>query len=135
MEVAVGTTLGQRLVVVWLVLTGASTLLYADLVPLPPLSERPVPIIWWVVGAVTLATAVGVLRGAAWGRLLGIVAAVFSVLFAVWPEAYWLWVREADLAAWLRDWRWLSPAITVALAGLAPWWLVRRWPRPRRQAV
>jgi hypothetical protein len=116
------------LVVVWLVLTGASALLYADLVSLPPLSEQPVPLVWRAVGVVMLAAAVGVLRGAAWGRLLGIVVAVFSALWAVWPEAYWIWVRDVDLSAWLRDWHWLFPAITVGLAGLALWWLVRRWP-------
>jgi hypothetical protein len=131
----VRTTLGQRLVVVWLVLTGASALLYADLVSLPPLTERPVPIVWWVVGAVTLAAAIGVLRGAAWGRLVGIVVAVFSALFAVWPEAYWLWVREADLSAWLRDGYWIVLAITLALAVLALWWLVARWPSSRASVV
>lgn len=130
-----GTTLGQRLVVVWLVLTGVAALLYADVVSLPPLSEQPVPIVWWVVGAATLAAAVGVLRGAAWGRLPGIGVAVLSALFAVWPEADWLWAREEDLSAWLRDGHWLVPAITLALAGLALWWLVRRWPPSLREAV
>ena len=135
MEVAVGTTLGHRLVVIWLVLAGAGALLYSDLVPLPPLSEQPVPLVWRVVGVVTLAAAVGVLRGAAWGRLLGIIVAVFSALWAVWVEAYWTWMRDADLSAWLRDWHWLNPAITGALAGLALWWLVRRWPQSRREAA
>jgi hypothetical protein len=135
MEVAVGTTLGQRLVVVWLVLTGASTLLYADFVSLPPLSERPVPLLWWAVGAVTLAAAVGVLRRATWGRLVGIGIAVFSALFTVWPQVYWLWAREEDLSAWLMEGRWLVPAITLALAVLALWWLVARWPPTRGEAV
>jgi hypothetical protein len=133
MEVVVGTTLGQRLVVVWLVLTGVSALLYSDLVALPPLSEQPVPLVWRVLGAVTLAAAFGVLRGAAWGRLVGIVVAAFAALFAVWPEIYWLWVREEDLTAWLRGGSWIVPAITVVLACLALWWLVRRWPPSLRR--
>lgn len=129
-----GTTMGQRLVVVWLVLNGASTLLYAGIVALPPLSREPVPLLWWVVGAVTLAAAVGVLRGAAWGRLVGIVVAGFAALFAVWPEVYWLWEWQVDLSAWLREGRWLPPVISFMIAGMVLWWLVRRWPPSRRLA-
>jgi hypothetical protein len=42
MEVVVHTVLGQRLAVLWLGLTGVSSIAYAGFMPLPPASE-PVP--------------------------------------------------------------------------------------------
>lgn len=135
LEVAVGTTLGQRLVVIWLGLTGVFTLLYAGFLPLSPLSEQLITPVWWIVGAVAIAAAVGVLRRAAWGRLLAVIVVVFFTVWAIGNQVHWVWMDLGDLSVRLADWGWLNPAITVAVGSLSLWWLVRRWPPPRRQAV
>lgn len=135
MEVAVGTTLGQRLVVTWLVVTGVAAFLNAGFLPLSPLSEQLVPSVWWVVGAVTIVAAVGVLRSAAWGRLLAMIVVVFFTVWAIGNQVHWAWMDVGDLSVWLSDWGWLNPAITVAVGSLSLWWLARRWPPPQRRAV
>jgi hypothetical protein len=129
----VGTTLGQRLVVVWLVLGGVYAILYAGFSSLPPLWEQPVPPVWWALGVTTLVAALGVLRMAAWGRLLAIVVVAFSLVWGSWAQVYWM--GGTDLSGWIADWRWLNPAINLVPAALALWWLVRRWPSPRRLTV
>ena len=86
-----GTTPGQRLVVVWLVLTGASTLLYADLVSLPAVGAAGPDRLVGRRGRDARNSGRRPARGCV-GTVVGIVVAVFSVLFAVWPEAYWIWV-------------------------------------------
>lgn len=125
------TTLGHRLVVLWLGLTGVSAIAYAGFMSLPPVWEQPIPPVWWVFGAVSLAAAVGVLRRADWGRLLAVVMVAGYALWAVWVEVYWM--RDGDLSAWFTEWRWLNPVVTVTVAALALWWLVTRWPSPARQ--
>jgi hypothetical protein len=127
------TTLGQRLMVIWLVLSGAFTLLYAAFLPVPLVSEQTVPAFWWAVGGVTLVAAVGVWRRAAWGRVLAILVVTFLAVWGVWGQAHFSW-DVGDLSLWLADWRWLNPAISIAFASLALWWLVKRWVPPGVQS-
>ena len=81
----------------------------------------------------TLAAAFGVLRRARWGRVLAIVVVTFWLVYPVWAEAYW--VRGTDLSRWVAEPHWLSLVISVGVSSLALWWLVKRWPSPRRAAV
>jgi hypothetical protein len=127
------TTLGRRLVALWLGLTGVFAILYAGFMPLPPVSEQSIPPVWWAFGAVSLAAALGVLRWKDWGRRLAMVMVASYALWAVWVEVYWM--RDGDLSAWFTEWRWLNPLVTVVLAALALWWLVTRWPSPGRQVA
>jgi hypothetical protein len=75
--------------------------------------------------------ALGVLRRAEWGRQLGVVVITGYALYGLWVGVDWM--RGGDLSAWSSDWRWLDPAITTVVAGLALWWLVTRWPSTHRQ--
>lgn len=125
------TTLGQRLVAIWLGLIGVFAILYAGFMPLPPVSEQAIPPVWWAFGAVSIAAAVGVLRRAAWGRRLAMVLVAAYALWAVWVEVSW--ARDGDLSAWFTEWRWLNPVGYVLVATLALWWLNTRWPSPARQ--
>ena len=127
-----GATLGQWLVALWLAVTGVTGILYSRYQPLPPLSE-PIEALWWVVGITSLAAALGVLRGAVWGRASAITVALLTAAWAIWVEVYWL--RGFDLVDWLAEWRWLDLLIRVGLACLALWWLVKRWPSPQRAAA
>jgi hypothetical protein len=129
----VGATPGQRLLTILLVLSGLYDILYAGLSPLPPLSELPVPPVWWAISVTTLVAAFGVLRTAHWGRLLAIVVVTFWLVYPIWSEAYWM--RGTDLLRWLAQPLWLSLVISVGVSSLALWWLVKRWPSPGRAAV
>jgi hypothetical protein len=125
----VGTTLGQWLVAIFLALVGASSILYAGYMTLP-LVEQAVEVVWWVVGAAGLVAAVGVLRWAAWARVLGISVLVAYAAWAVSSEVRSMsGVDILDLLA-----RWIDLLIMVGLS-LALWWLVKRWPSSQRAAT
>jgi hypothetical protein len=125
----VGTTLGQWLVAILLALVGVSSIVYAGFMTVP-LVEHPVEVVWWVVGAASLVAAVGVLRWAAWARILGIAVLVAYAAWAVWSEVRsMVGVDVLDLLS-----RWIDLLILVGLS-LALWWLVRRWPSPQRAAT
>jgi hypothetical protein len=125
------TVLGQRLVV-WLGVSGVSAFLYATYLPLPPVSDEPLPVVWWVSGVLMLVTAVGVLRRAGWARWLAAAIVTVQVAWAAWVEATWM--LDQDLAAWWGGGQWLDPLIRIVLPLLALWWLVMRWPPSWRQA-
>jgi hypothetical protein len=124
-----GTTLGQWLVAIFLALVGVSSILYAGYMTLP-LVEQAVEVIWWVVGAAGLVAAVGVLRWAAWARVLGIAVLVAYGAWAVWSEARSM--QGVDILDLLS--RWIDLLILVGLS-LALWWLVRKWPIAQRAAT
>ncbi len=129
--VDVGTTLGQRSVAIFLALMSLSTISYAG-DPVVPRVEQPVQVIWWVVGAAGLVAAVGVLRWAAWARVVAVAVLVAYAAWAVWSEVRMMF--GADMLAWLSVAHLLALLIMVGLS-LALWWLVRRWPSPQHAAT
>jgi hypothetical protein len=125
----VGTTLGQWLVAIFLALVSASSILYAGYMTLP-LVEQAVEVVWWVVGVTGLVAAVGVLRCAAWARVLGISVLVAYAAWAISSE-----VRSmvgVDILDLLSRW---SDLLILVVVSLALWWLVRRWPSPQHAAT
>lgn len=120
------TTAGGYLVAALLLIVGAFDLLYADLSPLPPISDRPVPLAWGAIGTTSLVAAIGVLRGAPWGRPLGIAIVAFGLVYPVWAEIHWM--RGTDPVVWIAQSQRLSLVVSVTVSSLALWWLVRRRP-------
>lgn len=97
-------------------LGGLAAILYAGLLPIPPFSTVPVPLAWQLLGVLGLAAAVGVFRGQAWGRVLGIgVVAMDLTLMA-------LRAPSSSLP---------DALVSVAFSGLLDvvvlWVLLRRW--------
>ncbi len=128
-----GTTLGQRLVTVLLVISGVSDILYAGYSPLPPLSDMPLPLFWWVLGVTSFVAAFDVLRRTHWGRVLAIAVVTFWLVYPIWSELYWM--RGSDLVRWVEEALWLSLVISVGTSSLTLWWLVKLWPVDPRPAV
>jgi uncharacterized membrane protein (DUF2068 family) len=109
------------LVAVALGISGVSAILYAGLLPLPPFSDIPVPIVWMAFGAVELVAAVGVFLAKAWGRWLGVAVVIVTI--------------GLDIARLIATIGRLDPlvglgtfAIGLVIDVAILWWLLRRWP-------
>ncbi len=126
-------TIGQRLVVLLLALSGVFTMVYAGFMSLPPLSDSPVAPVGWGVGIVTLVVAFGVWRGTAWGRVLAFIVVTVSAVRTVWTDLYWM--RGTSLSRWIDDGRWFEPLAAAIVASLALWWLATRWPSAQHAAT
>jgi hypothetical protein len=119
-------TRGQTLATVLLGWNGMAGIVYAGLVPLPPFSDVPVPVVMQVLGLATVAAAVGVFRGQAWGFTLGVgvtLAGLVLEVFRVVDDSPRLGSSLEVLA---------FATIDVALAGILLWLLLRSRPRRRR---
>jgi uncharacterized membrane protein (DUF2068 family) len=120
-----GRTYPQTLAAALLVWNGVGAILYAGIVPLPPFSAVPVPLVAQVLGIATLAAAVGVFRVQAWGRVLAVGLTTLGLALEV--------LRLVDQVP-----RSISPLEVVRFfAGvgysvLLLWLLLRRWPQRRR---
>jgi hypothetical protein len=110
-------------VAVLLAFSGAMAIFYAGFLPMPPLSDAPVPLAWQVLGVIEMVAAIGVFRQQAWGRALGVAIVAVSLGLAV--------LRPASQASGAG-----APEILATLAlDVAPgvfvlWVLLRRWPSP-----
>jgi hypothetical protein len=116
----------QTLAAAFLAWNGVVAILYAGLVSLPPFSDVPVPLVSQALGIVTLAAAVGVFLGRAWGRLLGVGLTILGMVLEV--------LRVMDQAARSSSPLELLPFVAVSLAfsGIVLWLLLRRWPTSPR---
>jgi hypothetical protein len=108
------------LVAAFLALSGLSSILYAGFLPLPPLSDVPVPIVFQVFGAAGLVAALGVYLGRSWGRWLAVVVVALGL------------VQAASLAsAMVARSESLVPAVTLLASAFVDivllWWLGWRW--------
>ena len=68
------------LVAAFLALSGFSSILYAGFLPLPPISDEPVPVVLLVFGVAQLLAALGVYLGRAWGRWLAVVVVALALV-------------------------------------------------------
>lgn len=117
-------TMWRRLAALILAFQGLNTILYAGLLP-PPISDAGVdipllghlPFVWLAAGTLDISAAVGVARRQTWGRALGIVASVVSILGS-------LTLVSSPIAA----------IAGLVLPGLVLFALVRRW-QPRNAVV
>jgi hypothetical protein len=96
---------------------GAVAIFYAGLVPLPPVSTTPVPLVGQVLGVATLIAAAGVARRMAWARMLGVGLTLIGLAGEV--------ARVADPATRYPPGFVVGTVIGVLLL----WLLLRRWPR------
>lgn len=109
------------IVVGLLALGGASSIVYGGFLPMPPISDDPMPLAWQVFGVIQLAAAVGVFRLQAWGRALGVFVATLGLV-----EAVFLAVAQIPASSVLGS------IVTLAVSGVSGgfilWVLFRRWP-------
>lgn len=106
----------QTLVAGILALGGGAAILYAGLLPIPPFSSVPVPLAWQVLGVTGLVAAVGVFRGQAWGRALGVsVVAIDLALLVLRAVAS----SPLDIS--------LNTIFSGVLDVFVLWVLLRRW--------
>jgi hypothetical protein len=111
----------QALAAVLLALSGASAILYAAFLPIPPLSDVPVPVVLQALGVTTLLAAVGVYLGQTWGRWLGVLITLVSLALAIGR-------MTSSISAVGTPWGFLNYVVDFALGGLVLWLLLRRWP-------
>lgn len=109
------------LVAAALAISGLSAIVYAGFLPLSPFSDVPVPIAWQVFGAAEVIAAVGVYLGRAWGRWLGVVVIVITILLATFRALFA--IAGPDPALELG-----SYVVGIIIDVLILWWLLRRWP-------
>jgi len=101
-------------------LSGLLSIFYAGFLPVPLISDVPIPIFWQALGVVTLVVAIGVYLGRAWGRALAIVLIAAGLVLNALIAAPAL--SRPDPALPL-----ISFAVGVGIDLIILWWLVRRW--------
>jgi hypothetical protein len=75
----------QILAAALLAISGVLTFLYAGFVPIPPISDVPVPLAFQLIGVIELAAALGVFLGQTWGRAIGLgIIAIDLTLLVFW---------------------------------------------------
>jgi hypothetical protein len=104
-----------------LALAGASSIVYGGFLPMPPVSDVPMPLAWQVFGVMELAAAVGVFRLQAWGRGLGLFVATVGLV-----ETIFLAVTRVPTSSPLG--MTVDVVLSGAYAGSILWVLLRRWP-------
>ncbi len=113
----------QALAAVLLALGGAQAILYAGFIPVPPLSDVPLPLLMQALGIAGVITAVGVYLHQPWGRWLGVAVTVTSLALA-------LGRATSSTSALGTPLGFAGYAIDVAFGGLVLWVLLRRWGPP-----
>ena len=108
----------QTLAAGLLAIGGATTIVYAGFLPIPPFSDVPVPLVWQVLGVLELAAAVVVYRGRTWGRMLGLSVVSLGLVLAIVRAA--AQGSGSDALGVL-----MSLAVSVAYSGLVLWLLFR----------
>ena len=100
---------------------GGSAIFYAGLLPLPPISDRPVPLAWLGYGVLGLAAGVGVFTGRPWGRALGVAVAAVAIVLAVFRAG--ATGPGSSLVGLIA-----GSALSAILDIVVLWVLLRHWP-------
>ncbi len=105
---------------------------YAGLTPFPPFTSRPVPVLWELVGGLTLVAAVGIWRLREWARWLGVALQALTVAYPVFLIAYGMARGHMGMSGLFLGL--VDAPITTAIAAAILWALVWRWPTARAAA-
>ena len=107
--------------------SGAATILYAGVMPIPPFSDQPVPPAMNALGIAELAAAVGIYLRQAWGRVLGVGTTLIGSVIAIAATARIVSAGTMDPIPMLVTVA-LDVVLSIVLKGFVLWVLLRRWP-------
>lgn len=119
---SIGRTWFQILAAGLLAWSGATAILYAGLLPMPPISDVPTPLAWQAFGALELVAAVGVFRQQAWGRALGVIVVAVNVVLGVF-------MAVARMPGSTPPEMLLGFGFSMAYGGIVLCSLLRHWPK------
>jgi hypothetical protein len=108
-------------------MSGVLDIVYAPFVVLAPFFDEPTPVLMMALGAVSVATAVGIWFVQEWGRVAGIGLCLFGIAYPLAVFTLSILRGSAVLPDVLGP-AGASVAWTALLAGLPLWVLLRRWP-------
>ena len=99
---------------------------YAGLAPFPPFSSRPVPVLWELVGLLTLVAAVGIWRLQGWARRLGVALQALTLVYPLFLVAYGVASEHVSVRGSISAM--VDPAISLVIAAGVLWALLWHWP-------